>query len=43
MHLNEPNCAVKAAVEQHKIAPTRYENYLHIVENIKDINYWERK
>ncbi len=43
MHLNEPNCAVKEAVEQHKIAATRYENYLNIVENIKDINYWERK
>ena len=43
LHLNEPNCAVKDAVEQTKIAATRYENYLHIIQNIKDINYWERK
>lgn len=43
LHQNEPNCAVKAAVEADKIAPTRYENYLNIIQNIKDINYWERK
>lgn len=43
LHENEPNCAVKAAVEAHKIAPTRYENYLNILQNIRDINYWERK
>lgn len=43
LHQNEPNCAVKEAVEQTKIAATRYENYLNIIENIKDINYWERK
>lgn len=43
LHQNEPKCAVKAAVEETKIAATRYENYLNIIENIKDINYWERK
>lgn len=43
LHDNEPNCAVKAAVENTEIAPTRYENYLNIIQNIKDINYWERK
>lgn len=43
LHQNEPNCAVKDAVEKKQIAATRYENYLHIIENIKDINYWERK
>ncbi|MEZ5054963.1 MAG: ribosome small subunit-dependent GTPase A [Chitinophagales bacterium] len=43
LHQNEPNCAVKTAVEALKIAATRYENYLNIIENIKDINYWERK
>lgn len=43
LHQNEPNCAVKKAVEELKIAATRYENYLNIIENIKDINYWERK
>lgn len=43
LHQNEPNCAVKDAVENTKIAATRYENYLNIIQNIKDINYWERK
>ncbi len=43
LHQNEPNCAVKKAVENTKIAATRYENYLNIIENIKEINYWERK
>lgn len=43
LHQNEPNCAVKEAVEDTKIAATRYENYLNIIQNIKDINYWERK
>ncbi|SCB87305.1 ribosome small subunit-dependent GTPase A [Weissella bombi] len=27
VHLNEPNCAVKEAVAQEKIMPSRYENY----------------
>ncbi|MFN8283076.1 MAG: ribosome small subunit-dependent GTPase A [Chitinophagales bacterium] len=43
LHQNEPNCAVKQAVEDMQIAATRYENYLNIIQNIKDINYWERK
>lgn len=43
LHQNEPNCAVKAAVENDLIAPTRYENYLNILENIRSVNYWERK
>ena len=29
MHLNEPQCAVKRALEENKIAPTRYESYLN--------------
>ena len=29
MHLNEPQCAVKSALEENKIAPTRYESYLN--------------
>jgi ribosome biogenesis GTPase len=43
LHLNEPNCAVKTAVETLQIAPTRYENYLNLLQDIQDINYWERK
>jgi ribosome biogenesis GTPase len=29
MHINEPQCAVKKALEENKIAPTRYESYLN--------------
>tara|TARA_B100000900_G_C20358407_1_gene625293 strand:+ start:49 stop:729 length:681 start_codon:yes stop_codon:yes gene_type:complete len=28
-HINEPQCAVKSALNEHKIAPTRYESYLN--------------
>ncbi len=43
LHINEPQCAVKEAVEKTQIAATRYENYLNIIQNIQQINYWERK
>jgi ribosome biogenesis GTPase / thiamine phosphate phosphatase len=33
LHINEPNCAVKAAVERGEIHPMRYYNYLGMVEN----------
>lgn len=41
MHLNEPKCAVREAVEEGNIAPTRYRSYLQIVEEIENQNYWE--
>lgn len=28
-HINEPQCAVKSALDEQKIAPTRYESYLN--------------
>jgi ribosome biogenesis GTPase len=31
-HVNEPNCAVKKAVEEGKIPPSRYLNYLAILQ-----------
>lgn len=43
MHTNEPDCNVLEALEHGKLAPSRYESYLNIVQNIQDINYWERK
>lgn len=42
-HVNEPNCAVLAAVEAGDIAISRYESYLGILDNIESVNYWERK
>lgn len=35
LHENEPRCAVKAAVEAKEIIPTRYENYLQFLTEIK--------
>ena len=41
-HRNEPNCAVKEAVEQGLISELRYFNYLKILVDIENQNYWER-
>jgi ribosome biogenesis GTPase len=41
-HRNEPGCAIKPAVESGDISPVRYQNYLQILEEIEDQNYWER-
>lgn len=42
LHINEPDCAVKAAIEDGEISELRYLNYLKIIEEIKAQNYWER-
>lgn len=41
-HRNEPKCAVKELVENGSINEIRYNNYLQIVEEVEDQNYWER-
>jgi ribosome biogenesis GTPase len=40
-HINEPKCAVKDAVENETIAPFRYQNYLSVIDEIENQNYWE--
>lgn len=42
LHRNEQQCAVKQAVEAGKIAESRYNSYLRILEDAEAINYWER-
>ncbi len=42
LHRNEPGCAVKQGVEDGSISELRYANYLAIVDEIEEINYWER-
>ena len=39
MHLNEPNCAVKAAVENNTISMDRYISYCNILESIEEKKY----
>ena len=34
LHRNEPGCAVRAAVEEGRISPRRYESYLRILETV---------
>jgi len=41
-HRNEPKCAVKDAIEAGEISELRYANYLQILVEIEDQNYWER-
>ena len=39
MHINEPDCAVKEALEQGKISISRYESYKSMTEEVKK---WQR-
>ena len=36
VHVNEPQCAVKDAVESGEIHPERYQNYLMMYEDDQD-------
>jgi ribosome biogenesis GTPase len=42
LHRNEPGCAVKAAVEHGEVSELRYLNYLTLLEEAEEQNYWER-
>ncbi len=42
LHRDEPKCAVKDAIETYEISELRYFNYLQLLEEIEDQNYWER-
>jgi ribosome biogenesis GTPase len=35
-HTNEPGCAVRAAIKAGEISKTRYENYLHLRDDLKE-------
>lgn len=44
MHINEPDCAIKNAVENNIIDKKRYDNYLHLVKEIKEgKQVWRKK
>ena len=40
LHLNEPHCAIKLAVEKGEVLPSRYENYIQISNEIKQKRKW---
>lgn len=41
-HRNEPFCAVLEAIEKGEISELRYLNYIQLVDEVEDQNYWER-
>lgn len=43
LHRNEPSCAVRQALIEGQISPLRYENYLALLSEVEDQNYWERQ
>lgn len=42
LHRDEPGCAVKAALEEEEVSELRYFNYLQLLEEVEEQNYWER-
>lgn len=42
LHMNEPNCAIKLAVEKGEIAESRYLNYLSIYQEDEEENYRQK-
>ena len=42
-HRREPGCAVRAALEEGKIPPTRYESYERLYEQAEQLKEWELK
>ncbi len=43
LHRQEPKCAVKDAIEAEELSELRYFNYLQLIEEVEDQNYWERR
>lgn len=42
-HRQEPGCAIRAAVENGRLEPTRYDNYCRLYEKSAQIKEWELK
>lgn len=43
LHLDEPDCAVRQAIEDGHISPLRYNSYVGILDELNDQKYWLRK
>ena len=42
-HRKEPGCAVRVALEEGRLEPTRYDSYLRLYEKASQIKLWELK
>jgi ribosome biogenesis GTPase len=42
LHRDEPGCAVHAALRNGEVSELRYTNYLGLLAEVEDQNYWER-
>lgn len=43
LHRDEPGCAVQEALRQNEVSELRYTNYLALLDEVEEQNYWERK
>jgi ribosome biogenesis GTPase len=43
LHRNEPGCAVHEALRQGRVSELRFSNYLALLDEAEEQNYWERK
>ena len=42
-HVGEKGCAVKEALERGEIHPARYQSYVELYREVKDIKEWQLK
>jgi ribosome biogenesis GTPase len=42
-HLKEPGCAVRAALDEDRLMPSRYSSYVRLYELCAQQNFWEKK
>ena len=42
-HRKEPGCAVRSALDEGRLEPTRYDSYLRLYEKVSQIKPWEMK
>ena len=42
-HINDKGCAIRKAVEDGKISESRYNSYVQMYNEVKDIKEWEKK
>lgn len=43
LHRDEPGCAVHEALRRGEVSELRYANYLGLLDEVEEQNYWERK